>query len=1041
MKCLNLCAIQIVVIAGASCRLIQADQPVEFNRDIRPILAANCFECHGFDAKHRQADLRLDSAEGAYSTVNGSPAITPGNLQASELWLRVTSSDSDLQMPPPDSKKQLKPEETELLRRWILEGATYQKHWAFEVPVAVEPPKSDDPLWNQSPIDAFLIRKMRDNGLKPQALADKPTLIRRVAFTLTGLPPTVAEVNTFLADTSADAYEQMVNRYLASSRYGEEMARHWLDVARYADTHGLHLDNEREMWSYRDWVIRAFNQNLPFDDFTTWQIAGDLIPDATTEQLVATGFNRCNVTTSEGGSIADEWLYRYAVDRASTTMQTWMGLTAGCAVCHDHKYDPITTRDFYSMYAFYYSSSDPAMDGNVRNTRPFISVPTDAQSAALAEARKNEAGLREQLTEALNAIEYTDPATDSSGANQELFKTTDIIFDDVFCPGTKERNTSRDAAKWIYAPSFGAKSGTRILELGFGSKYDLTLEFTTTPVTLPSEGQLEFWLRVDGYERPETISVRIDDGAGNKQIVWGNAEPVGVKSGIQNMGPVPDANIWTHVSVALEELGCRQGGRIKSLVFSHSGGRIWIDSLKISGMRAPKDDPMRSLLAWWKTCKDVTPDGVPSALAAILKAGPKDDLTKEQRQQLLDYFQQSIQRPTAAAADLQKKWRDAVAQITIIRDQIPGTMVFGELEKPRDAFVMQRGQYDKPGEKVEPAVPVAFASLKLQNGQPLPAGQRANRLDLARWFLDEENPLTSRVTVNRFWQQVFGIGLVRTSDDFGSRGDLPSHPELLDWLAVDFRQSNWDVKRLMKNLVMTAAFRQQSVIAPDVYEVDPGNRLLAHGARLRLDAEQLRDNALFVSGLIDLTMGGQGVKPYQPPGIWEPVGYQNSNTRFYIQDHSSALYRRSVYCFLKRTAPPPFMSNFDGPNREQFCSRRERSNTPLQALQLMNDVQHFEAARALAERVIEEGGRTPESRMNWLFQTVLSRHPEQDEMKLLTESYSLQYSLFESTPAAAEQAIHVGESTPKGVASPEETAAWTIIANLVLNLDETIMRN
>ena len=1018
-----------------------ADQ-IEFNRDIRPILAANCFECHGFDAKHRQAELRLDIADGALAERDGHLAIKPGDIDASELWQRVNSDDADLVMPPPETKKQLKPEEKELLRLWIEQGAKYQQHWAFEAPVAAEPPATNDTTWASTPADMFLLHRMEQSGLHPQPMADKQTLIRRVAFTLTGLPPTIADVDEFLADTSADAYANMVDRYLASPRYGEEMARHWLDVARYADTHGLHLDNEREMWAYRDWVVKAFNQNLPFDQFTTWQIAGDLIPNATTDQLVATGFNRCNVTTSEGGAIADEWLFRYAVDRASTTMQTWMGLTAGCAVCHDHKYDPITQSDFYSMYAFFYSSSDPAMDGNVRNTRPFIDVPTDEQKIALASAKQAEADLRAQLEEGLKSAEYVDPATVDSEASNALREVSDVVFDDVFLLGTRERNTSRDAARWIYAPPFGAKSGTRVLELAFGSSYDLTAEFTTIPVTVPTDGRLEFWLRVDGYEVPAAFAVRIDDGAGSKRAVWGDVEQAGGGGKTKEMGPMPAANTWTRVSIPLDELGSKPGARLKNMVLSHSGGRIWVDQMTIAGQMAASDDPFSSFQAWWIASKGAALDGVPGDLAAALKAGPTDDLAADVRQRLVRFYQQYIQRNAeSTVAELQQKWRRAADEITIVDDQIPGTMVFGELDKPRDAFIMLRGQYDNPGDKVVPAVPAAFAGLRTADGQPLPADQRATRLDLARWFLADENPLTARVTVNRFWQQVFGIGLVETSDDFGSRGDVPSHPELLDWLAVDFRQNGWDVKRLMKELLVSSAFRQQSVITPDVYETDPRNRLLAHGPRLRLDAEQLRDNALFVSGLIDLTMGGQGVKPYQPPGIWEPVGYQNSNTRFYIQDHSSALYRRSLYCFLKRTAPSPFMSNFDGPNREQFCSRRERSNTPLQALQLMNDVQHFEAARALAERALEEGGRTTDSRINWLFRTVLSRLPDPDESALVTKAFETQQSMFESDPAAAEKAITVGESTSKAIATAVETASWTIMANLVLNLDETIMRN
>lgn len=524
--------------------------------------------------------------------------------------------------------------------------------------------------------------------------------------------------------------------------------------------------------------------------------------------------------------------------------------------------------------------------------------------------------------------------------------------------------------------------------------------------------------------------------------VWGDAAEVAGATSTMDMGPVPKANVWIPVSIDLQELGCTANARIRNLMLSHSGGRIWIDGLTISGQLTPATDPRSSFTAWWTALKGGAADGIPADLASVLKAGPAPEVAEDVRQRLVQLFRQSIQRPAdSPPGNLQRDWRQSVAEITILQDQIPGSMVFAELASPRDAFVMLRGQYDTPGDPVVPGVPAAFAPLTTESGEPLPETQRATRLDLARWFLADTNPLTARVTVNRFWQQIFGTGLVQTPDDFGTRGDMPSHPELLDWLAVDFRQHGWDVKRLIRNMLLSSTFQQRSVVTPDVFQRDPQNRLLARGPRLRLDAEQLRDNALYVSGLMDLTMGGQGVKPYQPPGIWEPVGYENSNTRFYIQDHSAALYRRSLYCFLKRTAPPPFMSNFDGPNREQFCTRRERSNTPLQALQLMNDVQHFEAARALAERAIEEGGRTADSRITWLFRTVLSRSPDDAELALVKEAYSTQQRLFSADPEAAARAVTVGESTPKRVAPDVDTAAWTLVANLVLNLDETIMRN
>ncbi len=1019
---------------------VLAEDAIEFNRDIRPILASNCFDCHGFDAKHRKADLRLDTFEGATADHDGSAALMPGDVSKSELWNRIVSDDVDVVMPPPASKKTLTDAQKDLLRRWIEQGGKYQKHWAFEPPVASPVPEVHDVQWVRNPVDAFILKELENRKLTPQQSADRETLIRRVALTLTGLAPTVSEVDQFLADTSDRAYEDMVDRYLDSPRFGEEQARYWLDVARYADTHGLHLDNEREMWAYRDWVIQAFNQNLPFDEFTTWQLAGDLLPEPTIEQRVATGFNRCNVTTSEGGAIADEWLYRYAVDRTSTTMQTWMGLTAGCAVCHDHKFDPVTQKDFYSMYAFFYSTTDPAMDGNIRNTNPFLKVPTADQKAALEAAQSLEAAARKQLEEAVAEIDYKDPAGDNTESATSLREVSDPVIDDVFPRGTRTRNTSRDDATWLLNPEFGTRSGDRVLQMAFGSKYDLTIDLTLIPVTTLIDGRIEFWMRVDPFNPPTAFVLQYNDGK-NRQAVWGDASTVGGNSDA-NMGPLPAANEWVLLSVPFEKLGSKPGSAIKSLVLTLNAGKVWVDDVRIVGKVSAANDPLSSFEKWWAASKGSNPAEVSGELSSLLVAGPKDDAPADQKEKLLRFWLQYVQRTSeSAASDLRQAFTIAANKTVAVNATIPGTFVFSDLEKPREAFVMLRGQYDKPGDKVEPNVPAEFPLLKDATGQPLAAGQRANRLDLARWFLSEENPLTARVTVNRMWQQVFGTGLVKTSDDFGTRGDLPSHPELLDWLAVHFRSNGWDTKDLFRLLLNSATFRQESRIGEERYTQDPENRLLARGPRFRLDAEQLRDNVLYVSGLIDLTMGGKGVLPYQPADIWEPVGYENSNTRFYMQDHGTSLYRRSVYCFLKRTAPPPFMSNFDGPNREQFCTRRERSNTPLQALQLMNDVQHFEAARALAERTIADGGDSVDDRIDFLYRTVLARHPESEEVRLLHAAFETQLKLYSSDIEAAEKAIHTGESIPRNVASAPETAAWTMISNLVLNLDETIVRN
>jgi hypothetical protein len=1010
---------------------------LSFNRDIRPILSENCFACHGFDAKKRQGDLRLDVLEAATASRDGSVAIKPGSPDQSEVWKRIISKDPDEMMPPPTSHKKLTDEQKQILRRWIAEGAPYQKHWSFEPLVKPTDEKVNDTAWVRNPIDRFVLARLEREGLKPMPEADRATLIRRVSFALTGLPPSATDVERFLNDKSPDAYEQMVERYLSSDRYGEEMARHWLDVARYADTHGLHLDNERHMYAYRDWVIAAFNRNVPFDQFTIWQLAGDQLPNPTPEQLVATGFNRCNVTTSEGGSIAEEFVYRYAVDRASTTLETWLGLTGGCAVCHDHKYDPLTTKDFYSIYAFFNSSADPAMDGNISRTAPFEKLPQEDERKALAAAQKREEAASKELEQFAKQSQYTDPV--SAKEPSEAQSIREVLFDDVMPLGATEKNTTRNAPDWLADPEFGAPSGRRVLRQKSSYFYEDILQLTLTAPQVPENATFEIHLRIDPQYVSKVVAVTI--GGAKQRLVWGDADLLTARSSgptTLHRGPVPKPGEWHRLSFSADDCGLKPGQRITGITVQQIGGVAYWDAPVVIGKQEPKLDPRESFELWWKGIGAKAPDDVPNDLKTIITVGPQK--AKDQKPELIDSLRQFylayIARPRHDEHVAKRQaWEVARAERSIADDAIDGTMIFRDLPKPRDAFVMMRGQYDKPGDKVEPATPAFLPPLKKPAG-----GGRATRLDLARWLVSPEHPLTARVQANRLWQQFFGIGLVKTSFDFGSQGEMPSHAELLDWLAVDFRDHGWDMKRFVRQVVSSATFRQQSRVTSELRTDDPENRLLARGARFRLDAEQIRDNALFVSGLINLEMGGRGVKLYQPPNIWEPVGYGDSNTRYYLQDHGAALYRRSIYAFLKRTAPPPFMSNFDGPNREQFCTRRERSNTPLQALQLMNDVQHFEAARALAERTIREGGGDADSRVRFLYRTVLSRQPTERELKLVRQAFETQLKLYQADPKSAEQAIRVGESKPQGVAPPVETAAWTLTANLILNLDETVTR-
>jgi hypothetical protein len=1013
--------------------------PLSFNQDIRPILSDKCFFCHGFDVKHREAKRRLDTPEGAYAVLEGVQAIVPGDLEGSDVWTRINSKDKEEMMPPLKSHKTLTDKERATIKQWIEEGAVYQKHWAFEAPVKPEPPKVEGYRIN-NPIDTFIADRLRREKLTMAAEADRETLIRRASFALTGLPPTIKEVDDFLGDTGDGAYERMVDRYLASPRYGEEMARLWLDVARYGDTHGLHLDNERQMWAYRDWVVRAFNDNLPFDQFTIWQLAGDLLPNPTRDQLIATGFNRCNVTTSEGGSINEEYIFRYAVDRASTTVETWLGLTAGCAVCHDHKYDPISTKEFYSIYAFFHSNGDPAMDGNALLTKPTLKLATPEQEEKLKDYDGKLTDFRNQISAKLTEVKYTDPATMDPPPPAKESET--VWIEDDFPKGAKaQHNDGTLETMWVTAAEGGqVLSGERSLvrsATGIGQDfYEGGTEFD-----VPIGARFFFNVYLDPTDPPAAVMIQLHRGSWEHRAVWGNAEVISY--GAINTparfraGDLPEASKWARLEIDGSKIGINPGDKITGVSFALYGGTVYFDQMGVISRDDAAADPNQSYLAWQKLGQGKDTQGIPPEINKLLKEGPKPDRKPEKEKELRDYYLQQVCAQTKPTFAPIVSKRDALQKERDDFDKaIPQTFIWNDMGQPRDSFVMMRGQYDKPGDKVEPGTPAILPPLQKAN-----ADSRATRLDFAKWLTAAENPLTARVTVNRLWQQFFGTGLVKTSFDFGSQGEAPSHPQLLDWMAVTFRESGWDVKKLVRTMVTSATFRAASKTTPDLLRRDPENRLYAHGPRFRLDAEQLRDNALAVSGLLNYEMGGKAARIYQPPNIWEPVGFVGSNTRDYKQDKGSALYRRSLYCFLKRTAPPPFMSNFDAPNREQFCARRERSNTPLQALQLMNDVQHFEAARSFAERIIIDGGASPQDRITFAYRTVLSRKPDAEEVSIVKDAFEKHLARFQQDAEAAKKVISNGESKPRESLAPAEVAAWTLVANLILNLDETVTRN
>ncbi|MFO1062297.1 MAG: PSD1 and planctomycete cytochrome C domain-containing protein [Pirellulales bacterium] len=1015
---------------------------LQFNRDVRPILSAACFRCHGFDAKARQADLRLDSADDATRPREDGPAVVPGKPDESSVWKRIVSADKDLVMPPPDAIRQLTDAEKETLKRWIAEGAKYQRHWSVE-PItnpAVPAESTEYAAWNRNPIDRFLLQKIVAAGLKPQPEADRATLVRRVAFTLTGLPPTLEEIDLFTADTSPDAYEAMVDRYLESSAYGEEMAKHWLDMARYGDTHGLHLDNVRDIWAYRDWVVSAFNSNKPFDQFTIEQLAGDQLPNPTKEQLIATGFNRCNVTTSEGGAIVDEFLFRYAVDRSSTTIGTWMGMTGGCAVCHDHKYDPLSMKEFYSFYAFFYSAADPAMDGNKNDTPPYLSLSTAEQDVELARLRKALNDIDQQLQKAAEheagsiALE-----TDAAKSAAELGHIERLWMDDELPIGAGANNTTRNREEWVTSSNMEIPVGRRALKTAFGDYSQQKMDGGLIPKIIPTAPKLSFWIHIDRHNPSRALMIELATGKGTRRFGWGEVALLrkGEFNNADNrrVGDLPEAGRWHRITLSAEDLHLEPGTAVNDLLLAQFGGIAFWDGISISGDSLSDKDPAVSIQNWLDFAKGKNVPTMPKEVAAILKSGKLDGADEGSIFQLKTQWAKLIS--ASVSSDLKARrsdWLRARIDEQIVSDAIPGTMIFKDLPEPRQAHMMKRGQYDQPGDKVEPGTPAFLPPLKKADEK------RATRLDMAKWLISDEHPLTARVTVNRFWQQVFGIGLVKTSDDFGTQGEPPSHPELLDSIAAGFRESKWDVKRLMRNLLTSAAFRQGSKVEASSLEKDPQNRLLSRGPRLRLDAEQIRDNALAVSGMLNRRMGGPGFLTYQPPNIWEPVGYGDSNTRYYLQDFGPDIYRRSLYSFIKRTAPPPFLLNFDAPNREMVCTRRERSNTPLQALQLMNDIQHVEAARGLAARILKEADQDDEARIRFAVRTVLGRSVDAGEVSTLKSALDKFRGKFADNAADAQKLVAVGQSAPPETIEAKELASFTLLANLILNLDEAVTR-
>ncbi len=1099
IRSLALCLASLGVATGMTNAARSAEGPaaeINYDRQIRPILSNNCFKCHGPDAEERQSGLRLDLRDAALKPADsGSRAIVPGKPDSSPLIERINSTDRSELMPPPESNKKLTAAEKDLLRQWIAQGANYAEHWAFVVPRRPAVPKLKNAVWPKNAIDEFILARLESADLSPAPEADKTTLIRRVTLDLTGLPPTPAEIDAFLADQRADAYERLVERLFESPHHGERLAVDWLDAARYADTNGYHIDNGRDMTHWREWVIDSFNRNKPFDQFTIEQLAGDLLPEATLEQKIASGFNRNHMINFEGGAIPDEYHTAYIIDRVSTTGAVWMGLTVACAQCHDHKFDPISQKDFYRLFAFFYNVPENGLDGQKGNAAPLLKVPDAGQKQKSDELAAGIRRLEEKLAAAW-------PVQDAAQAEWEKTALAENAVNWTILDPEDYRSLGGATLKKLEDKSILAAGENPAVET-----YTVVARTNEKPITaLQLEALPDESFTANGPGRSVNGNIVLTDvklAVGSAADAAAATKPVHFKSASADFSQkdFPIANAidndpktgWglmpefgkPHAAVFELDQPIAADGDVRltatldfqSPFSQHHIGRF---RLSVTSAKSPR-----------------VGSGLPEHIAKVLAVAPgsRNDM---QKNELRTYFRTQVSSEGHGLVEQIAALRQAQTDLDKL---IPTAMVMQEMPTPRDTFLLIRGQYDKKGEKVTPGVPEHIAAF--------PKEAPLNRLGLAQWLVGPSQPLTSRVVVNRYWQMFFGTGLVKTAEDFGSQGEVPSHPELLDWLAVEFmsgpqqsslqrsappplrkggqggsvtgdrrdsiapnatppnppflrggsdagrrggddggrsptEEREWDVRALLRLIVTSATYRQSSVVTPDLYGKDPENRLLARGPRFRLQAEFIRDQALAVSGLLNPKIGGPSVSPYQPEGLWEELmsraDGKNWTAQTYVQSHGADLYRRTMYTFWKRTCPPPTLATFDAPDRETCTVRRARTNTPLQALILLNDPTYIEASRKLAERILTEAGPATEGRLEFAFRLATARPPSAKELGVLRKILDRQVAVYKNDAGAAQKLLSVGESPRNEKLDLAELAAWTTVASVILNLDETVTK-
>ena len=1076
--------------AGMTVSAASLPERVDFNHHIKPLLSDRCYTCHGPDEKGRKAKLRLDTKEGAFQSLDdGMFVIKPGNLAKSELIRRITTSDPDDVMPPPSSHLTLSRDEVELLKRWVQQGAEWKNHWAFLPVEEVKPPVVKNAKWPANDLDRFVLAKLESLRLKPSPKADPERLLRRVTFDLTGLPPTLGEMDAFLADKSPDAFQKVVDRLLASTAYGERLAVDWLDVARYADTYGYQADRFNHLWPWRDWVISAFNRNVRINDFILWQLAGDLLPDATREQKVATAFNRLHRQTNEGGSVDEEFRVEYNADRVNTASAAFLGLTMECARCHDHRYDPISQKDYYRLFAFFNSTDESGLYSHFTDAIPSPTVLLFKDDAEEARHRgmKRAIMAKEQQLAARRAA----AKTDFEAWRQDLkeFPAPAGLVGHYTFDGLTN-STAANSLGTNFPGKLNDKPVSVAGRLGQALKFSGENSVTIDKIAdfkRTDEFSFSFWINIP-EELPELIVLHhqqagsdagyqgyqfvLEDGYATFALVhfWpGNAIKVRATQKLK-------LHEWLHVGITYDGSSRAAGAKIyfdgklaptevvrEGLFKEFANGQPLSLGARFRG-RGFKDGLIDDLKVFNRalTPLEVTMtatlsphpgplprgEGEPHATSGTAQGVGVDPAQRsplplpggEGRGEggrsgklsppatdaaLLDLYLTRIDSESLKLTTELRKLRDEENKFI---NSVPEIMGMGDLPKPRPAYVLTRGEYDKRGDVVEPGTPGSIL--------PLDAKLPRNRLGLARWLIDPQHPLTARVIVNRAWQQFFGRGLVETSDDFGSQGTLPSHPELLDWLARHFIDTGWDMKALCKLIVTSSTYRQSAAGTPELLARDPDNALLARGPSVRLSAEMLRDQALATSGLLVNKIGGPSVKPYQPDGLWE----EKSSGWKYDTDKGEGLYRRSMYTYWKRASQHPMMMTFDAAARNVCVVRRQTTSTPLQALALLNDTQFVEAARQIAGRMLKEGGATADTRITFAFRLLTGRHPTKAELSVLKKLHAEQLALFRANTDNALALEKVGESSTDQSLDRAELAACTALANTLLNFDEAVFK-